>query len=731
MDILTGAIERVTFYSEETGYTVLKIIATSDDLPEGVENHDGTVAVVGVMPELVVGENAQFTGKWVNDSRYGQQFRAESVKPMAPSTRDGIIKYLSGDLVSGIGPVTAEKIYDHFGDKTIEILDTDPRRIHDVPTLKTSLAEKLVIAWNANRAERHIMITLQGYGLTSKMARTIHEQYGSEAMQVLTNDPYRLSDDIKGIGFKKADLIARQLGLPLDSRARLRAGLAYALSQLANDGHTFAPRSLLVETTQKLLDLDVPERVTAVLQAQVIGGKLHAESVGDVPEAVYLPLYYYAELGSSQKLRFMYDATSKIQFRMQATDWDVYLENLAEENDIELTPQQQGAVKAAMTSKISVLTGGPGTGKTTTLQMVIHALEQEDFKYALASPTGRAAKRLNETTHRDARTIHRLMGFNPEGFGFMHDEENPLDVDMLIVDESSMIDLLLLHNMLKALKPATHLMLVGDVDQLPSVGAGNVLRDIIDSGIAHVTRLTQIFRQGDDSHIIVNAHRINQGQQPYTDNRSQDFFFFNVPDAESAGDMIVDIVNNRIPEKFGYDPLDEIQVLAPMYKGPIGIRALNQALQKTLNGSRRQAEYKYNNILYRVGDKVLQTRNNYDKDVYNGDIGRIHAIDIDENLVEVSMDGRIVDYDFSELEELIHAYCISTHRSQGSEYPVVVMPVMNQHFIMLQRNLLYTAITRAKKLVVLVGTRKAVAIAVKNNKVAERHSGLVHRLLKK
>jgi exodeoxyribonuclease V alpha subunit len=400
---------------------------------------------------------------------------------------------------------------------------------------------------------------------------------------------------------------------------------------------------------------------------------------------------------------------------------------LAAENSIELTDQQQGAVKAALTNKVSVLTGGPGTGKTTTLRMVIRALEDLDFTFALASPTGRAAKRLSEATEHPASTIHRLLGYVP-GEGFVYDEDNPLDVDMLIVDETSMLDLLLFFDLLKALRPETHLMLVGDVDQLPSVGAGNVLRDVINSGVAHVTRLKVIFRQNEASHIVVNAHRINAGDAPFMDNNSADFYFFGKEDPVEAAELLVDIVNKRLPEKFGVDPIEDVQVIAPMYRGPIGVHALNEALQKTLNGDKRLAEKQLGGRTFRAGDKVMQTRNNYDKEVFNGDIGRIQGIDFDDASMEVVFDGRYVYYEFSEAEELIHAYCISTHRSQGSEYPVVVMPLMTQHYMMLQRNLLYTAVTRAKKLVVLVGSRKAVHMAVQNNKVAERYSGLLQRL---
>ena len=427
-------------------------------------------------------------------------------------------------------------------------------------------------------------------------------------------------------------------------------------------------------------------------------------------------------------LRAISGSTSVIVRDHRKTDWARYLSKLGESNDISLSPQQFSAVRAALTSKVSVLTGGPGTGKTTTLQMLINALHEGDYPFNLASPTGRAAKRLGEATGEDASTIHRLLGFSPDEGGFEHDESNPLSSDMVVIDEASMLDLQLFHSLLKALQPTTHLLLVGDVDQLPSVGAGNVLRDVIDSGIAHVTRLEQIFRQDDKSHIVSNAHCINQGRQPATDNQSNDFFFFNISDPEAVADMMVDIVKRRAPERWDLDPVRDIQVIAPMYRGAAGVNNLNSRLQAELNGDFRIAEVKLGNRIFRVGDKVMQTRNNYDKEVFNGDIGFINSIDDDDNSLEVVMDNRFVDYDFSEMDEMMHAYCISTHRSQGSEYPAVVMPILTQHYMMLQRNLLYTAITRAKRLVILVGTRQAVHIAVDNNQVAERHSGLLQRL---
>ncbi|MAU13528.1 MAG: ATP-dependent RecD-like DNA helicase [Anaerolineaceae bacterium] len=728
---ISGVVERITYYNDENGYSVIKI-EPDGKFPEA-QSYDGLVTVVGIMPELIEGESAQFSGKWVEDPRYGKQFRAEGVVPIAPRSEVGITRYIA-DTVYGIGPATAQRIYDHFGEKTMEILDLNPQKIRDVPGLKPNLAENLIKQWEKNRVERNVMVSLQEYGISTAMARRIFETYGAATMTMVQSDPYQLADDISGIGFKRADRIARSMGIPTNSRQRLRAGLSYALSQLANEGHTYAPTDLLFETAEDLLGItpEDAQNLLSVLQEQVLAGKLRQEKLhigDDVIDAVYLPLFFHAEESAADNLKMMAQTPSIITRQMQDTDWADYLADLAKENKVELTDVQQSAVEAALTSKVSVLTGGPGTGKTTTLRMVINALEREGYQYQLASPTGRAAKRLSEATGRAASTIHRLLGFNPQQGGFEYDEDNPLETHVVIIDEASMLDLLLFYSLINALRETSHLLLVGDVDQLPSVGAGNVLNDIINSGVAHVTRLNQIFRQDDASHIVLNAHRINQGEMPLTDNQSKDFFFFNVEDAAAAGDMLIDVVTNRLPERFGVHPIDDVQVVAPMYRGPAGVDALNVALQKQLNGRFGIAEKRLDGKLYRVGDKIMQTRNNYEKEVFNGDIGFVRGFDDDENVMEVVIDDRIIPYDYGDVEDLKLAYCISTHRSQGSEYPVVVMPVLTSHYIMLQRNLLYTAITRARQMVVLVGSRKAVAIAVNNNKVAERYSGLLARLL--
>jgi exodeoxyribonuclease V alpha subunit len=729
LETITGTVERVTFFNEETGYAVLKI-RPEGRYPRAVAR-DGTLAVVGSMPRLGSGERAQFTGAWVEDARYGTQFRAERVTPLAPTTEEGIIAFLSSGLVRGIGPRSAEKIVAKFGARTIEILDNDPQRIHEVG-LKKELANQLITAWSANQHARAALVFLQGYGITSRMAARIYDHYGSATVARVRDNPYTLADDVYGIGFVKADEIARAMGIPADSPERIASGLQFALTQLSREGHTYAPRAELIAKAAELLRIENTTRIEDVLTQQLFIGSMITEedaSAGISADAVYLPPYYYAERDAANRLRMLANTPSPVQAVAAKTNWSKFLSSLTRDQNISLSEQQQGAVRATLSDKITVLTGGPGTGKTTTLRMVIHALEALEFSFALASPTGRAARRLSEATDRPASTLHRLLGYSPAEGGFTHDEDSPLECDVLIIDESSMIDLLLFQDVLKALNPHSHLMLVGDVDQLPSVGAGSVLQDVIGSGLAHVTRLQAIFRQREDSHIVLNAHRINGGDLPLMDNRSADFFFFGEDDPAATLDLIVDIVRRRLPEKFGIDPLRDVQVIAPMYRGPAGIHALNEALQRTLNaeGSNR-AEKKLAGRIFRFGDKVMQTRNNYDKEVFNGDIGYISGIDFEDGSLEVNFEGSYAYYDWTEAEELIHAFCISTHRSQGSEYPIIVMPVLTQQYMMLQRNLLYTAITRAKRTVVLVGSRKAVAMAVHNDKVSQRYSGLLARL---
>ncbi len=728
---LTGMIDRITYHNDDNGYTVLRL------LPEGqvpmFARSGDVVTVVGVMPQFNEGERAQFGGRWVEDPRYGYQFKCETAVPLPVETAYGIVRYLA-DTVFGVGEATAKRIYDHFGSNTLYILENNPERIHEMRSLKPNIRENIIEAFQGERERRRVMVALQGYGISSSFARRIYEHYGLEAIAIVRDDPYQLADSedgVEGIGFKRADAIARSVGIPHDSPKRLRAGLRYTLAQLALDGHTFVPREILLRHTAELLDVEETDTLAELLSEQVQQETLRVETLfyqDRKVDAVYLPMYHHCETMVAYRLRQLSRVPSRLMEIATKRDWRKLLAHLSQKNNVSLSEQQQDAVRAALTSKVSVLTGGPGTGKTTTLQMVIHALEALKCSYALAAPTGRAAKRLAEATGEEASTIHRLLGVTSEGFE--HDHENPLPVDMLVLDETSMLDLILFHHVLKALKPTTHLMLVGDVDQLPSVGAGNVLRDVIQSGVAHVTRLKQIFRQDKKSYIVVNAHRINDGEMPFTDNQSDDFFFFSASSAQEAAALVVDIVKNRLPNKFGVNPLDDVQVIAPMYRGAGGVDALNAALQQELNSGYGLAEKRIGERIFRKNDKIMQTKNNYEKEVFNGDIGRIYSIGNDG--LAALIDGRAVEYSLEEArEQLIHAYCISTHRSQGAEYPVVVMPILTQHYMMLQRNLLYTAITRARKIVVLVGDRRAIQIAVQNNKIATRYSGLLARLLNK
>lgn len=734
-DTLTGLVERITYRNDENGYTVLKL--KPDKRVREAEAKDGTVAVIGVMPQVAPGESLELTGTWIDDNKYGRQFRAETITPVQPDSLDGIRRYLSSGIVAGIGEATADKIVKHFGRQTLDILNRQPSKLLEVAGLKPQLAEKLAQAWEENVGTRQTYIFLQNYGVSPKMAKRIHDHYGSESITVVQKNPYTMADDVFGIGFVKADQVAQGMGFGVESPERLRAGVNYTLNQLAGEGNTCYPRVLLIETAQKLLGLSEfhQPRIEEAIDAQIRFGDLENDSLrlnGEETELIYLPAYIAAERSITRRLKLMKTTRSKIQKDHEKTDFPKLLDKLTQRDNVGLTDQQKGAVQAALTEKISVLTGGPGTGKTTTLKMVIAALKEKKYKVALCSPTGRAAKRLAEATGEEAFTIHRLLGYLPEG-GFGMDEDSPLKTEIVIVDESSMLDVQLFSALLKAIPPESHLMLVGDIDQLPSVGAGNVLRDVIDSGMAFVTRLKTIFRQDEGSHITLIAHQINQGEVPALQNQSKDVFFFSIEegDMNRAAELVVEIVTERIPNRFGPDAAASVQVLAPMYRGPLGVDRLNIELQKALNGhSFNRPHKKIGDRVFLSGDKVMQTRNNYELDVYNGDIGRITNIDPVENTIEVNYEGRIVFYERDQLDDLVLAYCISTHKSQGSEYPIVVMPVVTQHYMMLQRNLLYTAITRAKKAVVLIGDRqrKAVRMAVSNNKVTQRFSGLLVRL---
>ncbi|MFQ5407264.1 MAG: ATP-dependent RecD-like DNA helicase [Anaerolineales bacterium] len=742
VDTVEGVVERITFHSEETGYTVLRLRPARARAVRGA-NREGLLTVVGNLPKVNPGESLRVGGAWANHPKHGLQFKADSVEQVLPSSVEGIRRYLGSGLVKGIGPKMAERIVKKFGEDTLRVIEEEPQRLLEVLDIGKKRVKMITTAWAEQRAIKNVMIFLQGHGVSTSLAVKIFKQYGDESEAVVSSDPYRLARDIWGIGFKTADKIAQNLGLPPDAPTRIEAGVTHALNEAIDDGHVYMPVEPLARKTADLLGVKM-EDIAPAIERLHADERVKRETLqylfpgnGDAREAreeqaVYLTPFYYGELGVSNRLRRMAATRASRLSDMPARPLDWLL--AWAQAGVQLSSAQQDALGKALTHKVSVITGGPGTGKTTCLRTLIRALEASNHTFALASPTGRAAKRLAEATGKEARTIHRMLGYQPAE-GFKHNENNPLEVDMLVVDEASMIDLLLMNHLLKALPDDSHLLLVGDIDQLPSVGAGDVLGDIIRSGVAAVTRLEVIFRQAQDSLIITNAHRINRGELPLTPKDARDFFMFRVEDPEKAADWVVDIVQNRVPDRFGFDAVNDIQVMAPMYRGAAGVANLNKRLQEALNPpGAGKPERRIGGALFRVGDKVMQVRNNYDKDVFNGDIGRVRSIDLDNARLEVEFDavggkpGRAVAYDWTETDELTHAFAISTHKAQGSEYRAVVMPVLTQHYMMLQRNLLYTAVTRARELCVLVGTNKALAMAVRNNKVAQRHSGLEIRL---
>ncbi len=727
VETLRGAVERVTFADPESGYGVIRLT---------VKGKLDLVTVVGDLADVNPGETVELQGEWMRHPQYGYQFKAQSYRTVLPATIEGITKYLGSGLIKGIGPVMAERIVRRFGLDTLDVIEQTPDQLLQVLGIGRKRVTLIRAAWAEQKQIREVMVFLQGHGVRPSWAVKIFKAFGDQAIQVIQQDPYRLAREINGIGFKTADQIARQLGLPPDSPQRVAAGVAYMLGEMADQGHVYAPQEELVQAAAEMLDVpaDLARSSLETLeqQAQIHRETLQyplAESTSNAireEQAVYLTPFYYGEIGVVGRLQRMLEHPGSRISSAQHLMWDVILTDSAQ--GLPLSDQQREAVRTTLTQRITVLTGGPGTGKTTTVRTVLDVLDCLKCRYALASPTGRAAKRLTETTGRPAQTIHRLLGFVP-GEGFKHNENNPLDIDMLIVDEVSMLDLLLTNHLLKAIHPATHLLLVGDVDQLPSVGAGSVLHDMIASGQVPVVRLDAIFRQAADSLIVANAHRINQGQMPLFSDTAADFFLFVQDDPDQAADLIGDIVQHRIPRRFGYDPMTDIQVLCPMYRGAVGVDNLNDRLQAALNPpAASKAERRLSGRSFREGDRVIQLRNNYDLDMYNGDMGQIAAIDVTNQLLRIRMDDRIIDYDWSCADELSLAYAISIHKAQGSEYPAVVIPVMTSHYMLLTRPVLYTAITRAKKLVVLVGTRKAIAIAVRNNKVQERHTALDIRL---
>lgn len=703
--LLRCVVERITYQNPENGYSVLKV---------KVKGYNDLVTLVGNLLEVPVGSVLLCRGEWKVDKCYGSQFVAATWEETMPATVYGIEKYLGSGLVKGIGPRFARAIVQRFGTETIDIIETEIERLYEVPNIGRKRVAKIRESWEKQKDIKNVMLFLQGYGVSTAYAAKIYREYGKESIDKVRENPYRLADDIWGIGFKTADGIAAKMGYEKEDPRRCRSGILYTLGQLSDEGHVYAGEEQLVKTAGQLLEAGE----TAI--RDTLAGMLQAEDLILDKDAIYLPPFYHAECGTSRRLRDLAESTGRSLF-----DGLFDPSSLTAETGIEYDEVQLAAIRQAVTSKVMVLTGGPGTGKTTTTQGIIAALKKAGLRVLLAAPTGRAAKRMSEATGMEAKTIHRLLEYNPQD-GYKRNDENPLEGDALIVDECSMIDILLMNNLLKAVPVGMRLVFVGDIDQLPSVGAGNVLRDIIDSQRIPVVRLVRIFRQAQKSRIVMNAHTINQGRFPDTSNgRDTDFFFMREDDPERAAETIVRLVKERLPRAYRESP-DRIQVLTPMQRGVVGAANLNLLLQQALNPS--GPSLGRGGYTYRQGDRVMQLRNNYDKDVFNGDLGYIREVDTEDRMLTVDFDGKKVEYDVTELDELTLAYATTIHKVQGSEYPIVVMPVLMTHFVMLQRNLIYTGITRAKKICVLIGAMKALAYAVRNMSVLKRNTSLRERL---
>lgn len=703
--LLRCVVERITYQNPENGYSVLKV---------KVKGYNDLVTLVGNLLEVPVGSVLLCRGEWKVDKRYGSQFVAATWEETMPATVYGIEKYLGSGLVKGIGPRFARAIVQRFGTETIDIIETEIERLYEVPNIGRKRVAKIRESWEKQKDIKNVMLFLQGYGVSTAYAAKIYREYGKESIDKVRENPYRLADDIWGIGFKTADGIAAKMGYGKEDPRRCRSGILYTLGQLSDEGHVYAGEEQLVKTAGQLLEAGE----TAI--RDTLAGMLQAEDLILDKDAIYLPPFYHAECGTSRRLRDLAQSTGRSLF-----DGLFDPSSLTAETGIEYDEVQLAAIRQAVTSKVMVLTGGPGTGKTTTTQGIIAALKKAGLRVLLAAPTGRAAKRMSEATGMEAKTIHRLLEYNPQD-GYKRNDENPLEGDALIVDECSMIDILLMNNLLKAVPVGMRLVFVGDIDQLPSVGAGNVLRDIIDSQRIPVVRLVRIFRQAQKSRIVMSAHAINRGKFPDTSNgRDTDFFFMKEEDPERAAESIVRLVKERLPRAYRESP-DRIQVLTPMQRGVVGAANLNLLLQQALNPS--GPSLNRGGYTYRQGDRVMQQRNNYDKDVFNGDLGYIREVDTEERTLKVDFDGKWVEYDVTELDELTLAYATTIHKAQGSEYPIVVMPVLMTHFVMLQRNLIYTGITRAKKICVLIGAMKALAYAVRNVSVLKRNTSLRERL---
>ncbi|MGW9524210.1 SF1B family DNA helicase RecD2 [Streptomyces diastaticus] len=727
--VLEAVLERITYANEENGYTVARV-----DTGRGGGD---LLTVVGALLGAQPGESLRMEGRWGSHPQYGKQFTVENYTTVLPATVQGIRRYLGSGLIKGIGPRIADRITEHFGVDTLDVIETDAKRLVEVPGLGPKRTRLIAAAWEEQKAIKEVMVFLQGVGVTTSIAVRIYKKYGDASISVVRNQPYRLAADVWGIGFLTADRIAQAVGIPHDSPDRVKAGLQYALSQSSDQGHVYLPEDRLIGDAVKLLQVDTGLVIDCLAELAEDEEGVVREKVpgpdGEPVTAVYLVPFHRAELSLAAQLLRLLRAPDDRMPAFRHVDWEKALGWLAHRTGTELAPEQRDAVRLALTEKAAVLTGGPGCGKSFTVRSVVELARAKGAKVVLAAPTGRAAKRLAELTGAEASTVHRLLELRPGGDA-AYDRDRPLDADLVVVDEASMLDVLLANKLVKAVAPGAHLLFVGDVDQLPSVGAGEVLRDLLaDGGPIPSVRLTRIFRQAQRSGVVTNAHRINAGTPPLTQGLD-DFFLFVEDDTEEVGRLTVDVAARRVPARFGLDPRRDIQVLAPMHRGPAGAGALNGLLQQAITPPRPDLpEKRFGGRVFRVGDKVTQIRNNYEKGlngVFNGTVGVVTALNAEEQRLTVLTDeDEEVPYDFDELDELAHAYAVTIHRSQGSEYPAVVVPVTTSAWMMLQRNLLYTAVTRAKRLVVLVGSRKALGRAVRTVSAGRRCTALDHRLL--
>lgn len=730
MEKLEGMISEIVFKNEDNGYTIAHLVNENDE-----------IVVVGCMPTLAIGESIEVEGKWVNHKIYGTQFEVNSFMPVTPSSLEGIYVYLSSGMIHGIGEKMAKRIIDKFGVDTLEVIQNSPEKLQEVEGIGSKKVKQIVKSYEEDRELRNIIIQLSPFGITPNYCLKIYKKYKSSAIEVINKNPYQLAEDIRGIGFKVADSIASKIGIDKNSKDRICQGILYTLNKSLSNGHTYLPEHVLIQDSEKLLELN-GEIIKECVMMLVYNQKIHIEKVNN-ENLIYLMPYYLAENGVCSQIVKL----SQYEFEDLKIDIDNEINVLEEDKEIKLAEKQILAVKESVNSGVLIITGGPGTGKTTTINAIIDIFENNGKSVTLAAPTGRAAKRMSETSNKEAKTIHRLleMGFSTDDdLTFFKDEEDPINSDVIIVDEVSMVDIILMYNLLRAIKLGTRVILVGDSDQLPSVGAGNVLKDMINSNIINVVKLNEIFRQAQESMIIVNAHKINNGEPLYLNTKGKDFFFIRKSTNEEILNEIIGLVNERLPKFYKVDKLKDIQVLSSMRKGELGVTNLNIELQKYLNKKEKfKVEESFSKRLFRVGDKVMQVKNNYTKKwetedqkesgegIYNGDIGYVYHIDKDKKTIYILFDQtKIVSYLYDELDEIDHSFCTTIHKSQGSEFPVVVLPIAWAPPMLLSRNLLYTAVTRAKKLVVLVGDVKYLEYMIKNNRVNQRYSNLGYKLNK-